>query len=77
MFARMENIKLGKLFEDDPTTLNDVEKALSLVNIQLRDSENSFRPLGDVMDEISTKWATMDEIEQSAVANAIAGKISN
>lgn len=73
MFARLENIKLGKMFEDDTTNINDVEKALSLVNIKLRDTETSFRPMGDVMDEIASKWASMNELEQSAVANAIAG----
>ena len=74
MFARLENIKLGKMFEDDKTNINDVERALSLVNIRLRDTATSFRPMGDVMDEIAEKWSTMNEIEQSAVANAIAGK---
>lgn len=74
MFARLENIKLGKMFEDDTTNINDVERALSLVNIKLRDTATSFRPMGDVMDEIAEKWSTMNEIEQSAVANAIAGK---
>ena len=73
MFARMQNIKLGKMFEDDATTLNDVEKALSLVNVELRDSATSFRPLGDVIDEIASKWDGLNDIEQSAVANAIAG----
>jgi len=73
MFARLENIKLGKMFEDDTTNINDVEKALSLVNIKLRDTATSFRPMGNVMDEIAEKWSTMNEIEQSAVANAIAG----
>jgi TP901 family phage tail tape measure protein len=73
MFARMQNIKLGKLFEDDATDLNDVEKALHLVNIELRDSETSFRPLGDVIDDVAARWNTLNDIEQSAVANAIAG----
>ena len=73
MFSRLENIKLGKMFEDDPTNINDVEKALSLVNIAIRDTENSFRPMGDVFDEVAQKWSTMNELEQSAVANAIAG----
>ena len=73
MFARMENIKLGKMFEDDATTLSDVERALSLVNIKIRDTETSFRPMGDVLDEIASKWSNMNDIEQSAVANAIAG----
>lgn len=73
MFSRLTNVKLGKLFEEDPATLSDVEKALSLVNIKIRDTETSFRPMGDVIDEIASKWNTMNEVEQSAVANAIAG----
>jgi hypothetical protein len=73
MFARMETIKLGQMFEDEATTINDVEKALSLVDIQLRDSETSFRDMGDVFDEVAIKWDTMNELEQSAVATAIAG----
>ena len=73
MFARMESIKLGKMFEDDPTTINDVEKALSLVDIQIRDSQNSFRDMGDVLEDVAAKWNTMSETEQSAISGAIAG----
>jgi TP901 family phage tail tape measure protein len=76
MFSRLENIKLGKMFEDDPTNINDVEKALSLVNIKIRDTATSFRPMGDVFDEIASKWATMNQLEQSAVATSIAGKMN-
>jgi len=75
MFARLSAIKLGKMFEDDATNINDVEKALSLVNIKLRDSETSFRDMGDVFDDIAIKWDTMNELEQSAVSTAIAGKM--
>jgi len=75
MFARLSAIKLGKMFEDDATDINDVEKALSLVNIKLRDSETSFRDMGDVFDDIAVKWDTMNELEQSAVSTAIAGKM--
>jgi hypothetical protein len=63
------------MFEDDTTNINDVEKALSLVNIKLRDSEDSFRPLGDVMDDVAAKWDTMTEVQRNAVSGAIAGKI--
>jgi hypothetical protein len=31
--------------------------------------------MGDVFDEVAQKWSTMNELEQSAVANAIAGKL--
>ena len=73
MFARMEAVKLGKMFEDEATNINDVEKALSLVDIKLRDTADSFRPMGDVFTEIASKWSTMNDLEQSAVATAIAG----
>jgi len=73
MFARMQNIKLGKLFEDDATTLNDVEKALSLVDIELRDSETTFKDMDSVLDEVASKWYMLNEVEQSAIANAVAG----
>jgi len=77
IFARYSNIKLGKMFEDDATNINDVEKALSLVNIKIRDSETSFRPLGDVFDELAPKWKDLEETEQNAIANALAGKLRN
>jgi TP901 family phage tail tape measure protein len=73
MSARLTNIKLGKLFEDDATTISDVEKALSLVNIRIRDTESSFRPMGEVFNEIAAKWKDMNELERSAVSGAIAG----
>ena len=75
MFARLSAIKLGEMFEDDTTNINDVEKALSLVDIQLRDSATSFRDMGDVMDEIASKWDSMNELEQSAIATTVAGKM--
>lgn len=73
IFTRMGNIKLGKMFEDDTTNINDVEKALSLVNIKLRDSETSFRPLGDVLDEVGAKWGAMNTVQRNAVTAALAG----
>lgn len=73
MFARMQNIKLGKLFEDDATNISDVEKALSLVDIELRDSETSFKDMDAILDEIASKWNALNEVEQSALATTIAG----
>jgi len=69
----MENIKLGKVFEDDATNINDVEKALSLVGIRLREEEGGFRSMADVLDELSSKWDQIGELEQRAVATAIGG----
>jgi TP901 family phage tail tape measure protein len=76
MAARLTNIKLGKMFEDDATTISDVEKALSLVGVTVRDTATSFKPMGTVFDEIASKWKTMDDLQRSSVAGAIAGKMN-
>jgi hypothetical protein len=73
MAARLTNLKLGKLFEGDADTISDVEKALSLVNIKIRDTENSFRPMGQVFNEIAQKWGTLNDLEKSAISGAVAG----
>jgi len=76
MSARLTNLKLGKLFEGESDTISDVEKALSLVNIKIRDTETSFRPMGDVFDEIAAKWKTLNDLEKSAISGAVAGKMN-
>lgn len=74
IFARMGAVKLGKMFDDEGESISDVDKVLKNVGITLRDSSNSFRPMGDVLDEIAAKWNTLSETEQSAVATTVAGK---
>lgn len=74
MFARMGNVKAGK-FVDDETgeALNDVEKVLSSIGISMRNDEGTFRNFSAVLDEIAAKWETYDNIQQHAIATAIAG----
>lgn len=74
MFARMNNVKAGK-FVDDETgeSLNDVEKVLNEVNVSLRNSNGLFRDSSDVLDEVAQKWNTLNNVEQHAIATAIAG----
>lgn len=74
MFARMQNIKVGRFVDEETDEpLNDVEKALNKLNISLRSSENIWRPLGDVLDDINDKWDTLNQTERSAIAVSIAG----
>lgn len=78
VFARMGNVKLG-IFEDEDGTdisgeINDVEKILTNVDIKLRDSALEFRDFGDVLDEVAGNWSSFSKVEQSAIANAFAGK---
>lgn len=74
MFVRMESVKAGAI-DETGMSLNNVEKTLTAVNIKLRDSTDSFRPLEDVIEDVSKKWNTLSEVQRAQIANAIAGKI--
>ena len=73
MFARMQRVKIGAQFDEDGEAISDVEEVLSRLDIQLRDTLGTFRPLGDVLDDINTKWSQLNDVQQSQVAEAIAG----
>lgn len=73
MFVRMEQVKSGEI-DETGISLNNVEKSLSNVNIRLRDSANSFRPLEDVIADVAEKWETLDEVTRAQISNAIAGQ---
>ena len=72
MFARFENIKMGKM-DEEGASINNVEEALKRVNITLRDTPTSFRNLSDVISELGGKWSSLNKLEQSNLAVQIAG----
>lgn len=74
IFSRMGNVKAGK-FVDDQTgeSLNDVESVLGKVGIKLRDSQDSFRNFGNVIDDVGARWNSFTDVEKNAVSTAIAG----
>ena len=72
IFARMQDIKAGKI-DEDGMGINNVESALARVDIKLRDSATSFRDMSSVLQELSSKWKDLNEIEQANIAKAIAG----
>jgi TP901 family phage tail tape measure protein len=71
MFARYSNVKLNKLVDDDGESLNDYERVLARVGIQLRDNLGSFKDFDDVLGEVQAKWSSLTEVEQSAIAAAL------
>jgi TP901 family phage tail tape measure protein len=73
MLTRFEQVKVGKLFEDDPTTINQVAESLHAVGVELMKDANTFRPLGDVLEELAGKWDTLTVKQQNAVAGTVAG----
>lgn len=72
MFARMQDIKAGKI-DEDGIGLNNVESALARVDIKLRDSKNEFRDMSDVLQDVAKKWDSLNEIEQANLSKSIAG----
>ena len=68
----MQNIKLGNL-DDAGESINDVEKALSRVGIELRDTPTSFRDMSDVLEDVASQWSTFDDTTQASIAQTLAG----
>ena len=73
IFTRMEQVKAGAKLDEFGDSLNNVETVLTKVNIKLRDSATSFRPLGEVIDEIGAKWSTFNDVQRNQIATAVAG----
>lgn len=72
IFTRMQDIMQGGL-DEEGLGINNVERALRRVNMTIMESETEFRDLDAVLEELSAKWDTLTEVEQSNIAKAIAG----
>jgi len=73
VFSRLGNVKVGKFIDDDGSAINDVEAVLGKVGIKLRENQDEFRDFQDVLDDVGKSWSTFTELEQSAIATALAG----
>ena len=73
MLTRLEQVKLGQMFEDDTTTISQVAKSLHGVGIEIMLTADTFRPMGDVLDELGNKWGTLTQKQQNAIAGTVAG----
>lgn len=72
--ARYTNVKLGKFIDDETgDKINDTEKVLNKLGIQLRTSENEWRDMWDVMQEVGSNWENYTQMEQNAIVVAQAG----
>lgn len=73
IIARFQQLKKGVDELDDGVSANQVEEALASVDVALRDATGQFRPLGDVLMELSAKWDTLDTNTQRYIATIAAG----
>lgn len=73
IIARMREISsYGETLEDG-ANINDVEEALGVVGINLRDVNGELRNTEDVLDELGRKWEDLNANQQAAAARALAG----
>ena len=73
IFARIEDLKLGKTTEDG-VVLGTVSSDLEKMGISIYDTQGELKQLGDVLEEMGTKWQTMSKEEQVALAQTVGGK---
>jgi hypothetical protein len=71
ILSRMTQVKNSAL--EDGTSLNDVAKSLKNVGISLTDDSGEFRSMSDVLGDVSEKWDSLSNVEQSNIATTIAG----
>ena len=73
IYARMEDLKIGG--EDESgVKLGDVSSTLDEVGISVMDAEGNLRDLGEVIEEVAAHWEDWTNAQQSAIAQALAGK---
>ena len=78
LLSRYGNVKAGafeSLMDSEESTenINDIERVLKSLGIQVRASSTEFRDFTDVLDEVADKWASLSTVEKNAVSTALGG----
>ena len=74
IYSRYSNIKLGNL-DEDGKSINDTEKAMERIGIQIRDGKENFREFDVVLNEFMVKYKSgqLSEVDYLAGVQALAG----
>lgn len=70
IYARMSDIESGL---DDETTLGDYTEQMAQYGVNVLDANNQLRDMGDVIEEIGSKWTSMSREQQVALSQVMAG----
>ena len=81
IISRYGNVKAGAYNKlniqsegsDETVKLNDVERVLNKLGVSIRDTNLQFKDFDDILEEIASKWNTLDTVSQKAIATAFAG----
>ena len=72
LFARIQDLELGETLEDG-TTMGKYSEALNAVGINIKDSNGALKDMDDILDEMGSKWSTLNKDQQVALAQTVAG----
>ena len=74
IFARFQDVKLGKNFDEENQDISTLETTLKRVaKIDIRSSSGQFKSFDTVIQDLSKSWATLSQVEQSEAAKVFAG----
>lgn len=81
MLTRLYNVKLGKYeieledgsTEDITESLNNVERMLKTVGMDIRTSKGEFKDVTDIIEELVDKWGQLNDVQKNAVGFTFAG----
>ena len=64
--------RLGNVGEDtNPEEFKSIEKSLYNIGITMKDSATSIKPASVLLQEIASRWSTLNDIERQATATAV------
>ena len=72
LFARLQGLTLGETL-DDGTDLNKYSQALAAVGISIKDQNGQLRNMDDILNDMGSKWQTLNKDQQVALAQTVAG----
>lgn len=72
LFARIQDLDLGKTL-DDGTTLGKYSEALEKVGINIKDQNGQLKDMDVILNEMGSKWQTLNKDQQVALAQNVAG----
>lgn len=70
VYARMSDIKAGL---DGEVSLDEYTQQMEAMGINVLDANSNLRDMGDIIEEIGSKWQTMTREQQTSLAQTIAG----
>lgn len=72
IFSRLQNLSLGETL-DDGTDLTKYSKALETVGVNIKDASGELESMDNILDDLASKWDTLDQAEKTALANTVGG----